>query len=196
MKSTPPPESPSDIGPSSDDLGARFAFLMMEHKDALYRYLLSMHPWVDEIDDLLQDTAITLWKKIDEYDTKRDFLPWALRFAYFEVLRWRKHMRKRRFVLSDELIEQLNTSVCEQEQLDEVRHAALQDCLKKLPKNHRQVVDQRYGKQGTMKELAQRLGTSVHKLYHGLEEARASLADCVQRGLDAKGYSMKGGSGK
>lgn len=169
---------------------------MMEHKDALYRYLLSLHPWADEIDDLLQDTAMTLWKKIDDYDPTREFLPWALRFAYFEVLRWRKHMRKRRFVLSEELIEQLSSSITEQEELDESRHAALQDCLRKLPNNQREIVKQRYGRKGTLKELAEHLGSSVHKIYHGLETARSSLTDCVQKTLLAKGYSIKGDLGK
>ena len=186
----------SSSAPADGDQAARFAILMMENKEALNRYLLSLHPWIDEVDDLMQNTAMTLWKKIDEYDTAREFLPWALRVAYFEVLSWRKHMRKRRFVFSEELVEQLSATQMGSEDLDHLRHEALQDCLEKLPDHHRDIVEQRYGKRGTLKELAAETGVSVHKIYHRLEAARSSLADCVQRGLMAMGYEFRGGPGR
>lgn len=175
---------------ADDDLAGRFAYLMMTHKDALYRYLMSLHPWVDEVDDLMQDTAMTLWKKIDEYDTDRDFLPWALRVAYFEVLRWRKHMRKRRFVLSEDLVNKLSTSASEQEDLDEARLLALQDCLAKLPLEQRDVVRQRYASKGTLKELAGQMSVSVHKVYHVLDDAREALVDCVEKNMKRRGFSI------
>ena len=175
-------------------MAGQFAYLMMQNKDALYRYLFSMHPWVDEVDDLLQDTAMTLWKKIDEFDSKREFLPWALRVAYFEVLRWRKHMRKRRFVLSEELVNKLSTAASEQSDLDEARFAALQDCVEKLPGKQRNIVLQRYGKEGTLKELAEQMKISVHKVYHTLDTARGALVDCVEKTLHSKGFRISRGA--
>lgn len=180
-----------DGGPADDDLAGRFAYLMMTHRDALYRYLLSLHPWVDEVDDLLQDTAMTLWKKIGEYDPERKFLPWALKVAYFEVLRWRKHMRKRRFVLSQEIIDKLSTSMSAQEELDEARFVALQDCLEKLSPKQRDIVRCRYGREETLKELASQMEVSVHKIYHALDAARGALVECVEKRLSHQGFSFR-----
>ena len=134
---------------------------------------------------------MTLWKKIDEYDTEREFLPWALRVAYFEVLRWRKHMRKRRFLLSEELVNKLSTSASEQDDLDDARFAALQDCLTKLPEKQRAIVKQRYGTEGTLKELAGQMDISVHKVYHVLDAARIALVDCVEKTLNLRGFSVQ-----
>ncbi|BDS07108.1 hypothetical protein NT6N_21480 [Oceaniferula spumae] len=188
---TPEDSAPAKDSPANhDDLAGTFAVLMMKNRDALSRYLFSLHPITDEVDDLLQNTALTLWKKIDDYDQTRDFLPWALRFAYFEVLRWRKHMRKRRFVLSDELVSQLSDSASTAEDLETARFQALHDCLAKLPSTQRQVVDQRYTSQGTLKALAEKLGVSIHKVYHTLDDARDALATCVERKLIREGYEI------
>lgn len=197
LKSNSRATASGDAGePSNDGMAGQFAYLMMKNKDALYRYLFSMHPWVDEVDDLLQDTAMTLWKKIDEYDTEREFLPWALRVAYFEVLRWRKHMRKRRFLLSDELVNKLSAGASEQDDLDEARFAALQDCLAKLPEKQRDIVKRRYGTEGTLKELAGQLNISVHKVYHVLDAARSALVECVEKALKLRGFTVHGEVGK
>ncbi|MCP5538501.1 MAG: sigma-70 family RNA polymerase sigma factor [Akkermansiaceae bacterium] len=189
-KAQHPAATPTDPQHIADDTEARFAYLMMESRDALYRYLFSLHPVADEVDDLLQETAMTLWKKIGEYDSSRDFLPWALRVAYFEVLRWRKHMRKRRFVLSEELVEQLSATslATPQEEMERARHHALQDCLAKLPGKYRQVVEQRYQTKGTLKDLAAKLGITSHRIYHRLEYARETLASCIERNLADRGF--------
>lgn len=114
----------------------------------------------------------------------------ALRVAYFEVLRWRKHMRKRRFILSEEIIDSLSTSASIQEELEEARHLALQDCLSQLPSTQRKVVDQRYTSKGTLKELAQKLGITTHKIYHTLDNAREALVACVEKKLLNRGFDL------
>jgi len=172
---------------SADELGAKFACLMMEHKDSLSRYLFSLHPIADEVDDLLQETALTLWKKIDKYDQERAFLPWALRVAYFEVLRWRKHMRNRRFYLSEETVNSLSAAAETEHEFDELRQQALQDCLMRLTSLQLKVIRQRYENSGTLKDLADSLSISSHKIYHTLEDARRALVSCVEKKLQLCG---------
>ena len=43
-------------------------------------------PHKEDVDDVLQQTATRLWAKWDEYDVDQPFTPWAIKFAYFEVL--------------------------------------------------------------------------------------------------------------
>jgi len=171
----------------ADDLAGQFAILMMKNRDAIYRYLYSLHPIPDEIDDLLQDTALTLWKKIDDYDQSRNFLPWALRFAYFEVLSWRKHMSKRRFILSEDMVLQLSEKIDPVDELKEARLKALKDCMSKLSKRQIKIVEQRYSNKGSLKDLAGNLGISTHKVYHYLDNARDALVCCIQKKLTQKG---------
>lgn len=171
---------------SSDkpDLSGKFVYWMMENRDAIYRYLYSLHPYPEELEDLLQETSLTLWKKINEFDEQRDFLPWALRIAYFEVLRWRNRMRQRRFVFSEEVLEGISEEIAIGSELFEQRSQALEECLPKLPQNLLDVVEQRYRRNGSVKALAKRWNTSANKAYKMLEKARLLLADCIQRKLE------------
>jgi RNA polymerase sigma-70 factor (ECF subfamily) len=38
-------------------------------------------PNLPDAEDIVQQTAVALWEKFDEYDPKLPFTPWACRFA-------------------------------------------------------------------------------------------------------------------
>ena len=65
-----------------------------------------------------------------------------------------------------------------------------------MPGRQKTIVEQRYGKDGTLKELAEQMGLSVHKIYHALDDARDALADCVERNLKRRGFSIHGEGGR
>jgi RNA polymerase sigma factor (sigma-70 family) len=58
----------------------------------LYGYLNSLHPYRDEVPDILQDANITLINKQEEFDDKKDFLPWAFSIVKFTLM---AHRQKR-----------------------------------------------------------------------------------------------------
>ena len=53
-------------------------------------FIRSLHRYEDEVDDVLQETNITLMKKKEDFDPSRNFLPWALSIARFTLLAHRK----------------------------------------------------------------------------------------------------------
>ena len=59
----------------------------MSHEKQIYRYILSLMPHSQDARDVLQETAIALYNKIDDYDPSRPFAPWAFRFAYHMTLK-------------------------------------------------------------------------------------------------------------
>jgi DNA-directed RNA polymerase specialized sigma24 family protein len=65
------------------------------------------HPHEQDIDDLIQQTSLTLWREFERYGRSREFLPWALRIGYFEVLRLRKQRSRDRLVFSETLLEMM-----------------------------------------------------------------------------------------
>src|SRR5262245_33784572 len=107
-----------------------FVRLLLQHQDALLRYILPLVGCLDDAQDVLQDTATALWQKYEQYDPSQPFLPWAKRFARNEVLM--HHRKRRRYVfLSEELIETLLQQSQDRESLAQRRRAALWGCLEK-----------------------------------------------------------------
>jgi RNA polymerase sigma-70 factor (ECF subfamily) len=166
----------------SSDASTRFLGHMLKNQRSIRNYLFSLHPRAQDLDDLVQQTALTLWKGFDRYDTNRDFLPWALRVAYFEVLRMRKKQSRDRLVFSDELLDILALDTPGEPASDPARQA-LDDCLAKLDTPAREVLLARYSEGSTVNGLAASQRVSVHRLYRMLDSARAALVACVRRQL-------------
>jgi RNA polymerase sigma-70 factor (ECF subfamily) len=53
-----------------------------QHQAALLAYVLTLHPDRSEAQDILQETNVVLWQKIDEFRDGTNFKAWAFRIAY------------------------------------------------------------------------------------------------------------------
>src|SRR5215831_15917738 len=95
----------------------RFVRLFVEGQREVLRYILALVPDIDDAHEILQDTAVDLWKKFDRYDPSYPFAPWACRFALLRVLKYREERSRRRKYLSIEAITQL---AAERPEKDEV----------------------------------------------------------------------------
>ncbi|BCX48780.1 DNA-directed RNA polymerase sigma-70 factor [Haloferula helveola] len=168
--------------PTPDDSSQEFLELMLKSQRPLRNYLFSLHPRAQDLDDLMQETARTLWKEFHRYDREREFLPWAMRIGYFEVLRLRKKHSRDRLVFSDELFELLADEPVTETDADRAR-GALEHCLADLTPRAKEVLMARYTGGESVSDLATRQKSSVHSLYRLLEKSRTTLVTCVRRHL-------------
>lgn len=169
---------PSDS--STDDSASEFVAQMLEAQRGLRNYLLSLHPIQSDIDDLMQQTALTLWKEFHRYDRSRPFLPWALRIGYFEVLRLRTMRSREMLVFSEDIVEMLAEESPPETTLQSKR-LALTACLGKLKSDERELLMACYGEGGTVAALAIRRKVKPHQLYHQLDRIRRALVNCVTK---------------
>ena len=102
LPGTSSPFHPMPSDPQHGDRASDFIPLITGSQRELRNYLFSLHPHPGDLDDLFQETSLKLWEIFDEYDASRPFLPWALRIAYFQVLRFRKKRSRDRLVFSDD----------------------------------------------------------------------------------------------
>ncbi|MEM0897758.1 MAG: sigma-70 family RNA polymerase sigma factor [Verrucomicrobiota bacterium] len=172
------------MDPTSD-----FVRLWTRHQAEVERYVYMMIPRAADAADVLQDVSVLLWEKWDHYDQSRPFVPWAIRFAWLEVLKWRQRQAREKLVFSDGLLEQINAAHADEEPFMEARRNALTSCLTRLTDQQRKWVDLRYGRHGAIKDEARRSGISMHKLYYALEKVRGQLLDCVGRTMRREGWS-------
>lgn len=166
---------------SMNDPGDIFARLLVTHDRQLRRYIAMLLLRHDDVEEVLQRTAVMLWQKFDQYDRDRDFLPWATRFAYFEVLNFRKEHARSKLVFTEDVMNLLTET--RQQCSDELqqRGAALRHCLSKVSDEDRQLLDRRYNEASTMKSLAEETGRTIKAVYRRLDRIRAAITDCVDK---------------
>lgn len=184
----PHPDSDSPREPSSGS-SERFARLFSQHQQGLYRYILLLTGSPLDSDDVMQETAVALLQKIDQYQPDKPFMPWAKKFAYYQVLKHRTASVKRLPLLDEEVFGQIAQQVDALDPLMDARRAALTRCLKKLPSHQLQVVKMRYTEDINPSEIAELTSRPVQTIYTQLKRARQSLLACITRTLRSNGAS-------
>jgi RNA polymerase sigma-70 factor, ECF subfamily len=165
-----------------------FVLLLTESQREILRYILAFVPNVDEAQEILQETAVALLRRFDQYDPNQPFLPWACRFAFRHVLKYRERNTRRSRYLSIEVLGQLASERVEQGEILECRRLALAECLKKLSESDQRLIDARYAMRTTMAEVARATGRNVSTLYKSLERVRRRLFECVNRSARLEGF--------
>ena len=164
-----------------------FMLLLTSHQSSLYACISALLGGVEGVQDVLQETNVVLLEKAGEYDPARPFVPWALAFARFQTLAWRKRQTRDRLVLDDGLFTALADRLTAEAASPNRRLDAVEACLNKLEPDARQLVDARYVRGEAVQDIAARLGRSVNVVSVTLFRIRKALLDCVRATLSAEG---------
>jgi RNA polymerase sigma-70 factor (ECF subfamily) len=130
---------------------------------------------------VMQEAAIVLWEKFEEFHPGADFRAWAFGVARFKVLAWVRDKRRDRLVLSEEAVGLLaDESARDEPQLARQR-AALELCADKLVPQQRGLLLAAYQPESRIQEVAASSGRTVAGFYQWLHRMRRLLLDCVRR---------------
>lgn len=163
--------------------GEVFAGLYSKHHVDLLRYVLTLVPDRSQAEDIVQETARALWQKAADYDPAQAFLPWARKFAYFEVLKARRREGMKRRFFSDALVETLAEERVSMDESFEARREALASCVGKLDDSSRQLLAERYASDGSITEMAAQRRATPNALYLALHRIRLRLLECIEQTL-------------
>ncbi len=163
----------------SDPDTAKFVQMLTSAQSRLYAYLCTLLANAGDARDVLQETNIALWKNVSDFDFSRSFEPWAMRFAHFQALAWRKRQRRDRLVFADATLDLLAQEFDGAHSAeDELR--ALDECLGKLPGKQRALVARRYRDAESVTAIATSEGKPPNVVAAFLYRARKALADCIR----------------
>ncbi|HRH98197.1 MAG TPA: sigma-70 family RNA polymerase sigma factor [Prosthecobacter sp.] len=163
--------------------------LLTQHQAALFRYIFSLVPCEADARDILQETSVALFRKFDQYDATRPFLPWAYRFAYLQVQKHREKSARSPLLFSEDVMDLLaNERTHIEPQLDE-RLRLLDGCLGKLTPQDKELVTRRYALRESAEDMMQRFDMSRRTLFRNLELLRQRLHECVSHQLQSEGLA-------
>lgn len=163
-----------------------FVKLLAQYDREVFRYVLTLVSDRAAAEDILQETAAALWRKLPEYDSARPFLPWAFQFAYLEVLKHRKRTLRHPLLFDDALLAEIAERRAADQPLLEARREALDKCLAELSHDDRRLAEARYGANQTVAQLAEQTAIPVKRLYNALDRLRRRLMECIARRLHAE----------
>jgi RNA polymerase sigma-70 factor, ECF subfamily len=140
-----------------------------------------------DADDVLQETALVLWEKFDQFEPGTRFDRWAFRIAHFQVMYHRQKKARDRLRFSDTLVEQLGDDMLADTDRLEATQDALAQCLGKLPEPDRELIRQRYQGDTTNRDIARGVGRSESAISRALNRIYMKLMLCIEGTLARDG---------
>lgn len=159
----------------------QFAALWTGSQATVAAFVRTLMPDYQQAEEVLQRVAVTLVRKFDSYDANRPFAAWAIGFAKFEVLYYRRQRATDKHLFDDALIEQI-ASAYERlvEDVDPIREA-LGHCVGELKGRAKQVIELRYGRAMNSKAIAEKMNLSSGAVRMLLSRVRSALRQCIEQ---------------
>lgn len=140
--------------------------------------------------DVLQETALVLFRRFREYDGERPFVAWALGVARWRVLGHHRDAARCLLTFDEELLERFTEQWAAAAPAADRRAWALQECVEGLPGRARELVRQRYYEERTAEEIAAQTGAQGASIRVALQRIREQLRECIERRMQAEGGAL------
>jgi RNA polymerase sigma-70 factor, ECF subfamily len=170
----------------------RFVRLLVANQGRLYQYVRMLMPRQEDVDDVLQQTYLVMWKKFDESYTESSFYGWACQIAHFEVLKARNHSSRTLPVLDRAVLEQIVADEAREPDYLGNLKTLLEACLQRLAPGDRELIERRYQPGVMVHVLAASLGRPVNSVSKSLGRIRRTLWKCITEAAS----SESGGAGR
>lgn len=156
-----------------------FLRLLLQNEREIKRYVMAIVPHAADAQEIVQETAVALWKKIDSYDPVQPFAPWACRFAANKAKEYLRRSGRWKGFLGEDVANLLLARRAEKAASLDRRMQPLRDCVAELSDAHRQLIEGYYFQQAAVEDVASHAGRSVDAVYKSLQRIRCALMDCV-----------------
>ncbi|MFG0264444.1 MAG: sigma-70 family RNA polymerase sigma factor [Rhodopirellula sp. JB055] len=165
-----------------------FVALLTRHDLSIRRFIRSLLPNRDAVDDVVQETALECWKKFDDFSTQNtgqenEFARWACVIARYKTLSWIRDQSRDRLIFRDSVVEALAASALPDLERHEDERRAMERCLAKLGESQRRLVLSVHSPGQSVASIAKQTGQKARRLYYQLNVLRASLQQCVEKTL-------------
>jgi RNA polymerase sigma-70 factor (ECF subfamily) len=159
-----------------------FLDLLAQHESQIMALLWAISPGSDVAEDLFQQTVLTMWQKIDTFESGTNFPAWACSIARLKSLEFARN--RRRLLFDNDIVAQLADEYgSEENELRLARRRALVNCLRQLRSKDQDLVQSCYQGDRTINQAAAEIGRTAKSVYQALARIRKTLHRCVQSKL-------------
>jgi RNA polymerase sigma-70 factor (ECF subfamily) len=167
----------------SNDRIKRLSTHFVTERHALMGFIYGMVRDLAAAEDIFQEVWIRLQEVEARGEQIADPAKWCRGVAKNLILRYWRDQRVGKVVADSELLDLVEQALNEQSDDSSDRRQALMECIDRLPKKSRQLLQLKYDQGLSFAAMAGRLKRSVDGLKMALCRVRQALLDCAQRKL-------------
>lgn len=164
-----------------------FEILVRRHHRRILGYAISVSGNEEAARDIVQDSFLVAWERLDDFDTSKDFGAWVRGIVRNKC---REYSRTNRSVsIEDDVLNAVEAqhSLWDQHEAntEQSLFAAMHQCLGKLPELLSQAVTLFYLQRLSGAQVAQRVGADEAAVRKRLQRARVLLGECITNSVEA-----------
>ena len=169
-----------------------FVALLARHDLSIRRFVRSLLPSRDGVDDVVQDTALECWNKFSQFNPKSadvaadEFIRWACVIARYKAMSWQRDQARDRLVFRDSVIERLAQTALDNLDQQTLEQSAIESCLGELQDHQRRLVLSIHSPGESIAAIAEETGVAARRLYSRVNVLRKRLLECVQQRITAE----------
>lgn len=134
-------------------------------------------------DDVIQATSEYLARNFHKFEPGTSFVAWAVSVARFRVLElWRDQSRDK-LVLTGDAMEAIADVAVEMQAEASERQSVLANCIERLGKGQRRLLDMRYAQSMQPGDIGEKTGKSANAVSAALLRIRTALRKCIEAKL-------------
>lgn len=168
-------------GSGRDDDVEQFTSLFRQHGQAVYGHIRALVPQICDVEEVFQETCVTLWQKFNQYQPDTDFRAWACRIAYYKVLQLRDRQTRSPRLFSAQFLDLMSEELVVMSDALDAQTKALLSCREELNERDRKLLDRFHSEGATAKSVARRVGRNVDYVYRAIRRIHGYLLDCIER---------------
>ena len=172
---------------SREDRYNHFVSLLTRNDQSIRRFVRSLLPSPQDVDDVVQDTALECWRKFSDYESggaekqPDEFIRWACVIARYKVLSRQRDLSRDRLVFRENVVAQLADSALDQIDQRESELRWVDECLAELDSELRRLLLSVYRQGDSIARIAKETDQQARRLYTKLNGLRKILLQCVER---------------
>jgi RNA polymerase sigma-70 factor, ECF subfamily len=155
---------------------------LLENRDRLFAYILSMVRDWQTAEEIFQEVSVTVLRKAQNDMEIVYFGSWFREIARRSILDFWKREKRTHLFLKTKTLDILDTIYAKHEEdARETSMEGLRLCLDRLPDRLRWLIDLRYQSGLSMKDIADKAGMSPGHVQVTLSRTRLQLLDCMKK---------------
>lgn len=162
-----------------------FEALVREHAEMLVVYIRAALGNTPDVDDILQETMVVAWRRLDDFDQTRPFGGWIRGIAKNLLLAHRRQQSTRPYdsLILDQLDSRLGQLAARSGDTWEEKLEVLRTCVQALPDHDQRVIQLRYFQQLAIRQVSELLESNEGVVKKRLQRAREKILDCIEQKL-------------
>ena len=176
-----------DLENRQNDQTEKFIDLLNIQQRKIYAFIISLVGNYNDADDIMQETARTMWQKFDDFQQGTDFLAWSRTIAYYRILEYRNRHKRDCRLFQPEIFEALRKQAEENFSDSDHYRSLLTLCLKKLKDGDLNLIYQKYSHCLSIKEISRQYGRSTQAVYRSIGRIHDLLRRCIKQKIHLEG---------